>query len=245
MHVYRLYVPVQPKVGIVSLHGDTAHRLINVLRLRPGDAFALTDGKGNEMRSRLIKAQRDEALVEIYEVTQPSREPKGHICLAITVLKGERFDWLIQKAVELGVREILPLLTRNCVVRISRDDSQRKQKRWLSIAISAMEQSGGCVLPIIHEPTSLSEALARAKHFDARIMLHEGAERALHQAVGELVMAKSAVLFVGPEGGFDDAEVEEAVSHGVVAVNLGRRILRSETAAIVGTAIILHHLEKP
>ncbi len=242
MHVYRLYAPIQPRVGLVSLRGDVAHRIINVLRMRLGDEFALTDGEGNEMRARIITMQRGEVVAEVYEVSQPSREPNMHTCLAVALLKGERFDWLIQKATEIGVREILPLLTRNTVVRASRDELHKKRKRWLSIAISAMEQSGGCFVPTVHEPTSLSEALVRMKDCDVRIMLHEGARLTLRQAIGELRCVKSAALLIGPEGGFDDAEVKEAISHGAMVVSLGKRILRAETAAIVGASILLHCL---
>lgn len=243
VHVYRIYAPVQPRVGLVNLCGEIAHRFVNVLRLRIGDEFVLTDGKGNEMRARLVKVQRNEVVAEICEVSQPLREPSIHICLAVALLKGDKFDWVIQKATELGVREILPLLTRNTVVRMSRDESPRKLKRWLSIAISAMEQSGGCLLPIVHEPMPLSGALLKLMHFDARIVLHERAEQALFQAIGKLRDVKSAALLIGPEGGFDGAEIEEAISHGAIVASLSRRILRAETAAIVGAAILLHCLE--
>lgn len=245
VHVHRIYAPVQPRVGLVNLRGDIAHRFVNVLRLHIGDEFVVTDGKGNEMRARLIKAHRREAVAEIYEVSQPLREPSMRICLAVALLKGERFEWVIQKATELGVGEILPLLTRNTVVRISQDELPRKLKRWLSIAISAMEQCGGCLLPIVHEPTPLSEALLKLMHFNVRIMLHERAEQSLFQAVSKLRNVESASLLIGPEGGFDEAEIEEAISHGAIVASLSRRILRAETAAIVGAAILLHCLEPP
>lgn len=240
VHVHRLYAPIEPKIGVIAVKDELAHRLLNVLRLRVGDAVLLTDGKGNEMQARVIERRRDKALVEVCEISQPLREPKLHICVAAALLRGERFEWLIQKVVELGAREIMPLLTRKTVVRISQDESLKKQRRWLSIAISAMEQSGGCVLPIVHQPLSFDEALHALGAFDAKVMLHERARLSLHDAMSKATQAKMVALLTGPEGGFEDAEVEKAISYGTIAITLGKRILRAETAAIVGTTVLLN-----
>lgn len=240
MHVYRFYVPIKPQIGVVSLSGDVAHRICNVLRKRVGDEVVLTDGCGHEMRARIVEMQRGKVTVAVEEVTQPSRESEMLVCIAASILKGERFELLIQKAVEVGVREILPLLSCRTVARIS--DAEKKRSRWLSIAISAMEQSGGCVLPRIYEPMKLEEALQALSSFDVKLILHERASKMMRELVNELRGIKSAAIFVGPEGGFDDSEVELALACGAIPVCLSKRILRAETAAIVGASILVHCL---
>jgi len=224
----------------VSLSGEVAHRICNVLRKRVGDEVVLTDGCGHEMRTRIVEVQRGKVVVTVEEVTQPAREAEMLVCVAASILKGERFELLIQKAVEVGVREILPLLSVRTVARIS--DVEKKHNRWLSIAISAMEQSGGCVLPKIYEPMKFEEALQALNSFDVKLILHERANKLLRELINELRGIKSAAILVGPEGGFDNSEVELALSCGAIPVCLSKRILRAETAAIVGASILLHCL---
>ena len=248
MHRYRIYVPIEPRTGIVHLRNQVAHRLLHVLRVGVGHEVLLTDGNGHEMHARVIHCDRRNVnvSVEIEKVCTPNREPTVHVSLFAAVLKGEKFEWLIQKAVELGVREIMPMFTKRTIVRLSQQKNIDRQQRWQAIAIHAMEQCGGCQLPVVEMPCQFDEALTKLSRYSVRLIPYEGErERSLCDVLLNAdCVANGIAIIIGPEGGFASDEVRKAQDVGAIPVTLGRRILRAETAAIVTVALVLSYFKQ-
>lgn len=213
--------------------GPERHHLADTLRVRPGDVFLATDGEGHEYVLEADTVSRAELRAKIRERTTLPPGTGLRITLALAPPKGRRMEIAVEKAVECGVGRILPLLTERTVVR-SRDDSERLE-RWRRVARSATAQSGRTRLPYVASPLSFAEALGQPGR---KLVAHrqEGAAT-VPSALRDIPSDEPVLLLVGPEGGFTDAECEEARRAGAIAVSLGRTRLRSETAAIVAVAL--------
>jgi len=224
----------------VSLGPEAAHRLARVLRLRSGEHLVLFDGSGQEWAVELksVGAKGLTAVV-VQEVPAPP-EPRVHLTLLACLLKEPRFELLLEKATELGVAEIVPVVARRSVVRPWKEGA--KQERWRRIVIEATEQCERARPPELHPPVPLPQALRRAEGL--RIVPWEE-ERS--QGLGQLLRGlreppRQVSLLVGPEGGLEPQEVEMARQCGFAVVTLGPRILRAETAALVACALVMHEL---
>jgi len=247
MSVHRFFVPRSALSGDeVRLEGDLAHQLSRVLRLEAGAAVVLLDGSGLEYETRLdvVGPHRVTATVVGRRLGQP--EPRVRVVLYQSLVKGERFDWVLEKGTELGVAAFVPLLSRRNVVRAAPGRSGRPE-RWRRVVREAAEQCGRCVLPEILPAEGLNEALSEAA--DLRLLPWEG-EEALGLAVAlqqarpalEAVERPTVAVLIGPEGDFAAEEVALAREAGAQVVSLGPRILRSETAGIVAAAAVLYEL---
>lgn len=214
--------------GVLS--DDNRHRIERVLRLRPGDKFVITDGCGNEAEAVLGKNGNYEA--ESWK--QPNREPNVEISLFVALSKGDRIEWVIEKAVEMGVRNIIPLISDRCLVK---DPSKGKTERWQKIAESAMIQCGGCVLPNVSTPVKLKDIKAPATDVYP-VLLHEETLDCSFKGLQE-TECKRIWLASGPEGGFTDAEVEFFINSGWKTIWLGRRLFRMDTAPIFALSNII------
>ena len=230
----------------VRLEGDLARRLSRVLRLEAGAVVVLLDGSGLEYETRL-DAVGPRRVTGTVVGRRPGRpEPRVRLVLYQSLVKGERFDWALEKGTELGVAAFVPLLSRRNVVRAAPGRSGRPE-RWRRVVREAAEQCGRCVLPEVLPAEGLEEALSEAAAL--RLLPWEGEEalglaaalRQARPALGAVERPTVAVL-IGPEGGFADDEVALARRSGAQVVSLGRRILRSETAGIVAAAAILYEL---
>jgi len=230
----------------VRLEGDLAHRLSRVLRLEASAAVVLLDGSGLEYETRLdvVGPQRVTGTVLGRRPGRP--EPRVRLVLYQSLVKGERFDWVLEKGTELGVVAFVPLLSRRNVVRAALG-RQGRPERWRRVVREAAEQCGRSVLPEILPAEGLQDALSEAA--DLRLLPWEGEEAlglaaALRQARPALAAAKrpTVAVLIGPEGGFAVEEVALAREAGAQVVSLGRRILRSETAGIVAAAAVLYEL---
>jgi len=216
----------------VMLAADDACHLREVLRLKPGDEVSVFNGAGKEFRARVVQARREFAELELQDEIAPARpEPPLRITLAVALLKGEKFDLVVQKATELGVYRIVPLITRFADIKL-RDaaDASKRVARWQRIALEAAKQSGRALVPAVSEPETLGSVLQ-----DACVLFSEKDGRGLTQVDGEKVTA-----VIGSEGGWADEELEEARAAGAQIVTLGGRILRAETAAITAVALLQH-----
>ncbi len=223
---------------VVSLKGEELHHLRRVLRLGPGDEIALFDGEGRGFAGRIADLSGTEAKVVLGAEEPQERESSLDLALLPALSKGEKFDWVVQKATELGVREIQPLLTARGDVRPAADRGVRKAERWRRIALEACKQSGRTRLPLIHEPRELASALELPPGM-AGIALDPGAAREGTETLrGGLEGATGVRLAVGPEGGWSPAERELFRDGGFLLLCLGPRVLRTETAAIVSTALV-------
>jgi 16S rRNA (uracil1498-N3)-methyltransferase len=230
----------------VRLEGDLAHRLSRVLRLEAGAAVVLLDGSGVEYETRLdgVGPQRVTGTVVGRRPGRP--EPRVRLVLYQSLVKGERFDWVLEKGTELGVAGFVPLLARRNVVRAALGRPGRPE-RWRRVVREAAEQCGRSVLPELLPAEGLDEALSKAA--DLRLLPWEG-ENVLGLAAAiqrarpalEAVERPTVAVLIGPEGGFAADEVALARRAGAQVVSLGRRILRSETAGIVAVAAVLYEL---
>ena len=232
----RFYAPPESFAhGIVTLDEDETRHLRDVLRLRTGDEIAVFDGLGNEFSVRIHTISKKTAVGEIGERLQPSApESPVALTLAAVVIPGDKYDLVIQKAVELGVTRLVPLSSVRSEVKIK--DLPKKLPRWRRIALDAAKQCGRATLMAIDEPAEVIEFLGRGHGASELLFFSERAGAALP----DLKEPKSIAVVIGPKGGWEDAEIETAKRHDFSVVTLGGRIMRAETAAIALTAILQH-----
>jgi 16S rRNA (uracil1498-N3)-methyltransferase len=224
----------------VSLSADEAQHARNVLRLQPGDEVYVFDGAGKEFRCAVREFARDGALLNVLEEVEPARpESPLDLTLAIALLKGEKFDLVVQKACELGVSRIVPVATSRADVRIRKDDARRKVTRWQRIALEAAKQCGRARLMEIEEPVAFKALIDRpAEEGDLRLMFAERNGTSLAEVTRE--SPPKVFALIGPEGGWADEEIELARTDAFEIVTLGGRTLRAETAAIAIVSLLQH-----
>ncbi|MFY0991673.1 16S rRNA (uracil(1498)-N(3))-methyltransferase [Halomonas sp. C05BenzN] len=221
--------------GDVVLPEGPARHVARVLRLGEGAPLVLFDGRGREARAVLVEASRKRVVARIEAVEAGRGESPLAVHLGQAISKGDRMDYAIQKAVELGVAAITPLYTEHGDVRLRGEREAKKHAHWQAVAASACEQCGRATVPPVHPPVSLADWLA-GRGEALRLVLHPGTGGALARAE----IPASAALLIGPEGGLSDAEVEAALAGGFAPLSLGPRILRTETAPVVALSLLQH-----
>lgn len=197
-------------------------------RARPGDDVVLFDGRGGEYRARVDTLEKRAARLSVLEHTPRESESPLAVTLLQGISKGERMDYAVQKAVELGVSAIVPILTRHTVVRLDAERGAKRQAHWQKVAVSACEQCGRNTVPEIHAPVEIGTALQQPLEGTGLLLAATGQSR-LREALGD---SGIVTLLIGPEGGLHAEEEEQAGAAGFRAVTLGPRILRTETAAV-------------
>ncbi|MFH1486311.1 MAG: RsmE family RNA methyltransferase [Chloroflexota bacterium] len=236
--MHRFFVPPERIEGKdVSLAGGIAHQLRHVLRLRPGDSIVVLDNTGWEYIVELRSLQGESARGEVLEKRQAQGEPKVEITLYQALLKGNKFEYVIQKGTEIGISRFVPLLCQRSVALGAGGAEKTRATRWRRIIREAAEQSGRGTLPVLEPPVTFSEACQQRKGLS--LLPCEGEERLGIRAALSAHHISTLSIFIGPEGGFSTEEVEEARSHAILPVTLGRRILRAETAALVAATVVL------
>jgi 16S rRNA (uracil1498-N3)-methyltransferase len=240
--VIRLLVePGSLVAGPRTVVGDDHHYLFRVRRLAAGDRLVLFDGEGSEAEASVLSVGPREADLSV-GAPAASAGPPPRVTMILSVIKGERMDWCLPKLVELGVGRIVPLEAERSVVRLDAARAGRRLDRYRAQVRAAAQQSRCAVLPHVESIGGLEEALALVAGAELKLLLWEDPRAIpLHSALPGEPPARIAVL-VGPEGGFTTAEVERARAAGFVAVGLGRRILRTETAAVASAAILAYAL---
>jgi len=243
----RFYAPpsaFDAKLQSVTLASDEARHLREVLRLKVGDEVYVFNGAGKEFHCRVEESRRDTAALEVVSEIDPARpESPLQLTLAVALLKGEKFDLVVQKATELGVSEIVPVVTKLADIRLrDESDATKRVTRWQRIALEAAKQSGRAVVPRIAMPISFSTLLRESDSASLHLLFSERDGQSLKDA-SELITAKGSALtaLVGSEGGWTDEELTNARDTGWKVVTLGGRTLRAETAAIA-VAVLLQHL---
>lgn len=233
----RLFVrPEAIERNRVQFDAAEAHHLRRVLRLRPGAVIEATDGTGCLYTVRLVTLGRAAAWGAIEARAEPARESPCAVTLGQAVLKGDRMSWLIQKATELGVARIVPLETARVVARPAGGEPGR-QARWQRIAREAVKQCGRVVVPAVDRPRALAEVLEEAPRHDVGWLFWESGGASVDAAARAAPRPARLLLLVGPEGGFTGEEVALAERAGIRLVTLGPRILRGESAGLVGVAL--------
>ncbi len=237
MRVPRIYcAEAESPQSTLTLDETASRHLCQVLRLSNDHPLTLFNGRGGAFAARIIRADRKRAEVALGEATGESLESPLPIHLGIALSKGDRFDWVLQKATELGVSHITPLHTQRVDVRLNRERAQKKYRHWQQVLISACEQSGRNTLPTLAELTQLEPWLTQVEAEGKWVLCPDKAK--------PLAMASkpaSVALLIGPEGGLEDAEIQCAQSAGFNALQLGPRVLRTETAPLAAIAILQHH----
>ncbi|MCW8126172.1 16S rRNA (uracil(1498)-N(3))-methyltransferase [Microbulbifer halophilus] len=238
MRIPRIYSPDPLCEGSeVQLDESASRHLVKVLRLSAGRPLVLFDGRGGEYSAELVetgKRARARALAFFPE----NRESPLALTLAIGISRGDRFDWVIQKATELGAERIQPLWTSRCEVKLSGERLQKKLGHWRQVAISACEQCARNRVPEIAEPRKLAKFLDDRDDETLKLVLHHRTERQLHRLEAERGRPDRALLLVGPEGGLSEAEIDAALERDYLPLRLGPRVLRTETAPVAAISVL-------
>jgi 16S rRNA (uracil1498-N3)-methyltransferase len=231
MRLSRFFIDAPLSLGEHELPEAQAHYIGRVLRMAEGDALQVFDGSGSEFRGTLLEVGKKRVRVNLDEQLAGQTESPLKIHLGQGLSRGERMDWAIQKATELGVTEITPIISERCEVRLKDERAEKRQMHWQQIASSACEQCGRSVVPVIHPPLALADWLKQTQA-DLKLVLHPvAAPLTSHDKPATLA------FLIGPEGGLNDAEVEHAQNAGFHAARLGPRVLRTETAPIVALSV--------
>lgn len=238
MRTNRVYVD-QPLAGAgeITVDGATAHYLTRVLRLRPGMTLVVFDGSGGEYAATLGETGRDKARIALGSHDDREAESALRLTLAQGVARGERMDQVLQKATELGVTHIVPLLTDHGVVRLDAARAEKRHAHWLRVVIHACQQCGRNRVPSLSLPARFDDWLTGLPASGARLMLQPGATATL-QTIGERPQDGNATVLIGPEGGLSERERDVARQNGFESVSMGPRILRTETAAMASLAVL-------
>jgi 16S rRNA (uracil1498-N3)-methyltransferase len=235
----RFYIP-NPHIqnGFLKIEGDEVKHIRKVLRLKAGDEILVFDGLGKEFEGTIVEEGRSSVMVKIQSIFSSKGDSSLEVTLAQSLLKGEKMDYLIQKATELGVKEIIPFFSSRSVLLLEKSRRLKRHQRWKKIAIEASKQCGRGVVPKIESLQDYSGMLRAASTDHLRLILWERDGIKLKEAL-ERSGGKTKIFFVvGPEGGFSQDEVDKAKRTGFVAVTLGRRILRAETASLCLLSIL-------
>lgn len=234
MRISRLYVPATYEAGgTLTLEGDRSHYVKSVLRLKKGWKLTVFDGEGTECPATVEAFGRDETLLRLDVPQSKNLESPLKIHLALGISRSERMDLALQKAVELGVTAITPLLTEFCVVRLDEERKSNRHQHWEGVIRSACEQCGRNRLPTLNPSLSVQEWFEAEPNASLRLFLNPDAPDTLQTLTPP---SESVTLMIGPEGGFSDEECDEALRVGFIPLRLGPRILRTETAVIATMA---------
>lgn len=234
MRVSRLYTVAPLATGrLIELDDDNGHYVRTVLRLKKDDRIILFNGRGGEYLCTLREVSRKTVLVDVGQWTDRSVESPLQIVLGLGISRGDRMDLTVQKAVELGVNQITPLLTERCVVQFKGEKKPQRLLHWQKIVQHAAEQSGRTVLPAMPEVEQLQNWVSEQQGL--KVFLDPYAETSLMELKPE---AMKVTLLTGPEGGFSNQEREIAEASGFIPVRLGSRVLRTETASLAALAAV-------
>ncbi|MEW6377587.1 MAG: 16S rRNA (uracil(1498)-N(3))-methyltransferase [Thermodesulfobacteriota bacterium] len=235
----RFYVP-QPQIekGMLRIKGDEVRHIRRVLRFKAGDEIVVFDGEGKEYEGTIVEENPISVVVRVQNILSSKREPPLEITLAQSLLKGEKMDYLIQKAIELGIKELIPFYSSRSVPHLEKARRLRRHHRWEKIAIEASKQCGRGVIPVIKPLQEYSEMLQTVSSDSLRLILWEKEGTRLKEVLGGAEEKTKVFFIVGPEGGLSQEEVEQAKKTGFIPITLGERILRAETASLCLLSIL-------
>lgn len=243
--MFNFFVDASAREGeTYRISGKDHNHICKVLRMREGDTFLVSCGGVSDL-CRLSMIDDDAVIAQIVETDYRSTELPVQFYLFQGLLKGDKFELIIQKAVELGVAGIIPVEMRRCVMKLDEKKKKSRRERWQSIAESAAKQSKRNVIPEVFDVMTYNQAMAKAAEMDLFLVPYEN-ERgmaATREALERIKPGMSVGILIGPEGGFEDKEVELARDKGAAIISLGKRILRAETAAVTAVGMGMLHVE--
>ncbi len=246
--MYQFFVaPKQIQGNRIIISGKDVNHIKNVLRMKTGEEINVKTGTdGKEYRCGILEFTEEEVICELYFIKEEDVELPVKVYLFQGLPKSDKMEWIIQKAVELGVYEIIPLEARRAVVKLDEKKAKSKVTRWQGISEAAAKQSKRAVIPKVTLPMSFREALAYCRDMDVKLIPYELASHMeqTRKAISGIEKEQSVAIFIGPEGGFAEEEIREAKEAGMLPVTLGKRILRTETAGMCVLAFLLYQLEE-
>lgn len=245
--MYRFFVEEhQIEPTRIHITGSDVNHIRNVLRMKPGEEILVSAQGKLEYRCRIEELGEEEVTAVILYAMESDLELPADIYLFQGLPKGDKMEFIIQKAVELGVHEVIPVASRRCVVKLDEKKARNKTARWQGISESAAKQSKRMIVPEIHPVMNFSEALQYAKKLDLILVPYELAKGIGHtrELFSSIRPGQSVGIFIGPEGGFEEEEIRQAVDAGAMPITLGRRILRTETAGMTVLSILMYLMEE-
>ena len=245
--MYQFFVePSQIMGKRIVIQGSDVNHIKNVLRMRVGEEIAVSNGvDGREYRCGIEEFTADEVICSLRFIKEDGVELPSKIYLFQGLPKADKMELIVLKAVELGAYEIIPVAAKRCVVKLDEKKAAGKRNRWQGIAEAAAKQSKRGIIPQIREVMNMKQAIAFAQQMDVRLIPYELAEDMGHtrELIGAVRPGQSVAIFIGPEGGFEETEIQEALQAGIEPITLGRRILRTETAGMTVLAWLGYLLE--
>lgn len=245
--MYRFFVPREQIDGsTVKITGGDVNHIRNVLRMKPGETVLIACQDEWEYTCHIDSIGEREVSMTIVDAQKSGRELRSRIVLFQCLPKGDKMETVVQKAVELGAAEIVPVESARCVVRLDAKKAEKKKARWNAIAEAAAKQAKRMVIPPVTAPLRFAEALRVAGELDVRLIPYERAEgmEETRAVLSSIRSGQSVGVLIGPEGGFEEEEVRQAESAGFQTITLGRRILRTETAGMTVLSILMYLLEE-
>ena len=246
--MYQFFVePSQIQGTRVVITGNDVNHIKNVLRMQPGEEIAVSNGEdGKEYRCGIEELYEDEVVCTLRFIKEDGVELPSKIYLFQGLPKADKMELIVQKAVELGVYEIIPVSTKRAVVKLDEKKAKSKISRWQTIAEAAAKQSKRRIVPQIHNVMSFKEAVNYVKDMQVKIIPYELAEgmEKTRELIGSLKPGQDIAIFIGPEGGFEENEIQIALENGIEPITLGKRILRTETAGFTVLSWIVYQLEE-
>ena len=229
----------------IVMTGTDVNHIKNVLRMKAGEQIMLTDEDGVGYTCIIRKLEKERITADVVEIQDISHELSAEITLYQGMPKGDKLELIIQKAVELGVAEIVPVMTKRCIVKLDEKKKENKLKRWNEIAKSAAKQSKRAKIPNVCNVLSFDEAISEAKDYDLACIPYEQTE-GMQETKNFLRKVKTGMrlaIYIGPEGGYESSEIEKALVNQMIPISLGKRTLRTETAGIALLSMLMISLE--
>lgn len=246
--MYQFFVePSQICGKRITITGKDVNHIKNVLRLQPGEEIAVSDGRdGREYCCGILGFEEGAVLCELRFIKEDGVELPARVHLFQGLPKADKMELIVQKAVELGVYEVIPVAAKRCVVKLDEKKARNKTERWQAVAEAAAKQSKRRIIPSVTEVMSFGQALEYAKGMQVKLIPYELAEgmSRTKELIENVCPGQDIAVFIGPEGGFEEQEVEKARECGIQPVTLGRRILRTETAGLAVMAWLMYRLEE-
>lgn len=230
----------------VVITGPDVNHIKNVLRMKIGEVILVSDGNDREYTCALAEIADDQVIATIQYIDGSARELPIKVTLFQGLPKGDKMETVIQKMVELGVYEVVPVSTKRCIVKLDDKKAEAKTKRWNAISESAAKQSKRGIIPQVCKPITYKQALEKAKEMDMVLIPYEEAENMekTRQIIATIKPGMTVGVFIGPEGGFASEEVESAIEIGAKDITLGKRILRTETAGMALMSVLMFAMEE-
>lgn len=231
----------------VTIEGNDVNHIKNVLRMKIGEELSVSNGlDGKEYRCEISKLEDERIICKLRFVKEDGLELPAKVYLFQGLPKADKMELIIQKAVELGAYEIIPVATKRCIVKLDEKKEKNKITRWQSISEAAAKQSKRRIVPKIHSVMGFSEAILYAQNMDVKIIPYELSKGMFdtRKIIDSIQAGQSVAIFIGPEGGFEEEEIEKAKATGILPITLGKRILRTETAGFTVLSWLVYKLEE-